>query len=88
LVKSMFFSIIACLRNFWAYAVFALLWMTVMVSAILGITALSALLGSPDVAGMLLFPALLLVASMFFTSLYFTYRDSFNAAPDTTERLV
>jgi len=88
LVKSMFFSIIACLRNFWAYAVFALLWMTVMVSAILGITALSALLGSPDVAGMLLFPALLLVASMFFTSLYFTYRDSFNAVPDTTERLV
>jgi hypothetical protein len=25
----------------------------------------------------LLFPALMLLASMFFTSLYFTYRDSF-----------
>jgi hypothetical protein len=31
----------------------------------------------------LLFPALMLVASMFFTSLYFTFRDSFDAdVPD------
>lgn len=76
-VKSMFFSIVACLRNFWALTVFALVWMGVMVMMVLFVTALSTLLGSPELAATLLFPALMLVASMFFTSLYFTYRDSF-----------
>lgn len=34
--------------------------------------------GSPGSAASLMLPALLLVASMFFTSLYFTYQDSFD----------
>ena len=80
-VKSMFFSIVACFRNFWAMTVFAMAWMGVMVLVVLGITALAALLGNPDLAGTLLFPALMLMASMFFTSLYFTYRDSFAEDP-------
>ena len=33
-------------------------------------------------AGDFLFPVLLLVASMFFTSLYFTFRDSFEPPPE------
>jgi hypothetical protein len=33
-------------------------------------------------AGDLLFPVLMLMASMFFTSLYFTFRDSFDAPPE------
>ncbi len=77
--KAMFFSIVACFRNFWALTVFALVWMAVMVAMVLGISALSSLLGSPGLAGTLLFPGLMLVASMFFTSLYFTFRDSFEA---------
>ncbi|MFZ4623106.1 MAG: BPSS1780 family membrane protein [Rhodoferax sp.] len=81
-VKSMFFSIIACFRNFWAFALFAGLWMMVMVLTVLALTTLATLLDSPNLAGTLLFPALLLVASMFFTSLYFTYRDSFEAPPE------
>jgi hypothetical protein len=80
-VKSMFFSLVACFRNFWALAVFAGLWMGVMVCTVMLLTTLSALLDSPNLAGTLLFPALLLIASMFFTSLYFTYRDSFEADP-------
>ncbi|BCO26687.1 hypothetical protein MIZ03_1570 [Rhodoferax lithotrophicus] len=78
-VKAMFFSIVACFRNFWALTVFALLWMLVMVGMMLGIMTLSSLLGSASLAGTLLFPGLMLVASMFFTSLYFTFRDSFEA---------
>ncbi len=78
-VKSMFFSIVACLRNFWALVVFGLVWMGIMVGMVLCITALSSLLDSPDLAGTLLFPGLMLVAAMFFTSLYFTYRDLFEA---------
>lgn len=82
-VKSMFFSIVACFRNFLAFTVFAAVWMGVMVLMVLAITALSSLVGNPGLAGVLLFPALMLVASMFFTSLYFTYRDSFETdVPD------
>jgi hypothetical protein len=81
----MFFSIVACLRNFWALTVFALTWMTVMVLMVLGVTTLSSLMGSPELAGTLLFPALMLMASMFFTSLYFTFRDSFELDAPTQE---
>ena len=82
-VKSMFFSIVACFRNFWALTVFAIVWMGVMVGMVLTITAVSTLVGNPELAGVLLFPGLMLVASMFFTSLYFTFRDSFDAdVPD------
>jgi hypothetical protein len=84
-LKSMFFSIVACLRNFWALSLFAALWMIIMIGAVLLLTTLSGLLDLPDLASTLLFPVLLLVAAMFFTSLYFTYRDCFGA-PDSQEK--
>jgi len=68
---------VACLRNFWAFAMFAALWMVVMLLSVLILTTLASLFGNPNLVGMALFPTLLLVASMFFTSLYFTYRDCF-----------
>lgn len=83
-VKSLFFSLVACLRNFWAFAVFGLVWLAVLVLAVVSVTTIAALLGSPGLAGDLLFPVLLLIASMFFTSLYFTFRDSFEPPPDVT----
>ena len=85
-LKAMFFSIVACGRNFWALTVFAFLWMGIMVGAVLTVTAASAIFGSPSLASVMLFPALLLVAAMFFTSLYFTYRDSFEAPVDAGEQ--
>lgn len=78
-VKAMFFSIVACGRNFWAYVVFAFVWMVVMIGTVLALTALSAALNAPTLASVMLLPALLLVAAMFFTSLFFTYRDCFEA---------
>lgn len=78
-LKAMFFSIVACWRNFWALALFAALWMAVMVGSVLLLTTLSGLLDSPNLAATLLFPTLLLIAAMYFTSLYFTYRDCFTA---------
>lgn len=83
-LKSLFFSIVACFRNFWAYAVFGLTWLALLVLVVVCVTTLAALLGNPSLAGDILFPALLLIAAMFFTSLYFTFRDSFeppDAAP-------
>ena len=76
-VKSMFFSIVACFRNFWAFTVFGFAWMGTIVVAILVVGTLGSLFGTAAISGTLLFPALMLLASMFFTSLYFTYRDSF-----------
>ena len=80
-IKSLFFSLLACLRNFWAYAVFALMWLAVLVLVVAGVSTLGGLLGQPSLVGDLLFPALLLLASMFFTSLYFTFEDTFGPPP-------
>lgn len=77
-LKSLFFSFVACWRNFWAFVIFGLLWMALLVLVVACITTLAALLSNPTLAGELLFPLLLLLASMFFTSLYFTFRDSFS----------
>lgn len=82
-VKSLFFSIVACGRNIGAFCVFAAVWMGVMVLTVLGLTTMAGMLGSPELVGTLLFPALMLMASMFFTSLYFTYRDCFDTPQAT-----
>jgi hypothetical protein len=81
-LKSLFFSFVACLRNFWAYAVFGLMWLALLVLVVIGVTTIAALVGNAGLAGDLLFPALLLVATMFFTSLYFSFRDTFEPPAD------
>jgi hypothetical protein len=80
--KSLFFSVVACFRNFWAFTLFAACWMGVMVAVVLAVITLSGMLSNPDLLGVMLFPALMLVASMFFTSLYFSYRDCFQEEPN------
>lgn len=85
-LKAMFFSFVACFRNFWALTVFALSWMAVMIGVVVLIISVSGALDAPNLLGVLLMPALLFVAAMFFTSLYFTYRDSFAAPPDRSSK--
>ncbi|HSV53764.1 MAG TPA: BPSS1780 family membrane protein [Burkholderiaceae bacterium] len=81
-VKSLFFSAVACMRNFWAFTVFGLVWVAVFVIVGMVVTTLAAVIGSPVAASVTMVPAAMLMAAMFFTSLYFTFRDSFEAAPD------
>jgi hypothetical protein len=76
-VKSLFFSIVACGRNFGALTVFGLTWMATFLLVGLVVTSVAALLGNEDIAGAIMFPAAMLFAAMFFTSIYFTFRDSF-----------
>ncbi len=76
-LKSMFFSMVACFRNFWALALFAVSWMGVMILGMLTLTSIATMLDSANLAAALAFPLLLLMAAMFFTSIYFTFRDSF-----------
>lgn len=80
-VKALFFSIVACLRNFGAFTVYGLSWMGVFLGAGLAVSVLMTLLtlvglGSTAASGILVATALML-AAMFFTSVVFTFRDSF-----------
>jgi hypothetical protein len=76
-VKSLFFSFIACMRNFWAFTVYGLVWMGVFLGFGVTIAAVAGLLGNAQVVATLLYPAAMLMAASFFTSIYFTFIDSF-----------
>lgn len=83
-VKSLFFSFMACKRNFGALTVFGLTWLGTFVLVGLAITLIGSLLGSPELAGAAMFPVAMVMASMFFSSIYFTFRDSFELPPEPT----
>jgi hypothetical protein len=79
--KSLFFSAVAFWRNFAAFVVFGATWMFVLLLVGLGFSLLFALLGA-GVSGTLMLPVTLLVITMMATSMYFSFRDSFQASPD------
>jgi hypothetical protein len=76
-LKSLFFSLVACLRNVKAFTLFGLAWLGVFLMGGILITTVAALTGSAEVVAVAMVPAALLMAAMFFTSIYFTFRDSF-----------
>jgi hypothetical protein len=77
-IKSLFFSAVACLKNLAAMTVFSLTWMALFLGVGVVLIVLSALLGQPELMGMLMLPTVMLLGSMFFTSIYFSFRDSFS----------
>ena len=83
-VKSVFFSLMACYKNFGAFTVYGLVWVGAFLVAMMVVGVLAALLGSPAFAGLAIFPIALVFFAMFFTSIYFTFRDSFEATPTQT----
>ena len=85
-VKSLFFSFMACYKNMGALTVFGLAWVGVFVVAAIVVSIIAAVLGNPAVAALAMFPVALVIVAMFFTSIYFTFRDSFVVdAADNTE---
>lgn len=78
-VKSLFFSLVACLRNFGALLVFGLAWLAVILAAVSVSTLLAVAIGGPAMVERVFLPLLLLLAAMFSTSIYFSFRDSFVA---------
>jgi hypothetical protein len=76
-VKSLFFSFVACMRNFWAFAVYGLVWMGVFLGFGVTMAAIAGLLGNAGILAATLYPAAMLMAATFFTSIYFTFVDSF-----------
>jgi hypothetical protein len=81
-VKSLFFSALACWRNKGALFVYGLGWMGVMTGISIVMGMLMSALGGPEKASMILMPVMMMMAAMFFTSLDFTFRDSFVADND------
>jgi hypothetical protein len=80
--KSLFFSLVACLKNFGAFTLFGLGWLLVFlaVGTVFGVVA--GLLGGPTMARAVMMPVALVMAAMFSTSIYFTFRDSFVDSPE------
>ena len=76
-VKSLFFSFMACYKNWAALTVYGLAWMGIFIIAMVLVTLVAALLGNPVFAGLAMFPVALVIFALFFTSVYFTFRDSF-----------
>lgn len=75
-VKSLFFSLLACWQNRGALLLFGVGWMGVFLAFGLMMSMLGALFGGS--MAFILYPAVLVIASMFYASVYFSFRDSFD----------
>jgi hypothetical protein len=80
-VKSLFFSLVACLRNFWAMTIYSLAWMCAFLAMGMAVAVVAAIAGNPEAVTAIMFPSAMLMAAMFFTSIYFTFQDSFETEP-------
>lgn len=78
--KSLFFSAVASLRNFWAFTVYALVWGMVFVGMGVILSVVAAALGEPQILPTLMFPVTMVLAAMFFNSIYFSYLDCFESS--------
>ncbi|PZO16338.1 MAG: hypothetical protein DCF26_11695 [Burkholderiales bacterium] len=83
--KSLFFSFMACWGNKGAMLFYTLGWVGVFMLVGVLMALLGAVLGGTEALNIVLYPAVLFMASMFHTSIYFTFVDSFELTePPTT----
>ena len=81
-LKSLFFSLAAIAANFRAYVVYGLVWMGVFLGFATIMAILVAALGGVEVIAAIAYPAAMLIATMVFTSIYFTFQGSFDRTPE------
>lgn len=80
-VKSVFFSLAAIAANLRAFIVYGLVWMGVFLGFATVMATLVAALGGVEAVVAVAYPAAMLIATMVFTSIYFTFEDSFVHTP-------
>lgn len=80
--KSLFFSAVAVLRNLGAHLLFAAGWITLFLVAGSVFGVLGAAVGGASGVQAMVLPLALVLASMFSSSIYFTFRDCFQADAD------
>jgi hypothetical protein len=76
-LKSLFFSLMACWANKGAMLLYSLGWMVVIMLVGAVMNLLAVLIGGAQMLSLVIYPTVLLLASMFHTSIWFTFRDSF-----------
>jgi hypothetical protein len=76
-IKALFFSLVACFRNFAAMVVYFFMWLAVFSLGGLVLTLVAVATGSEAAVSFVMLPAALLMAAMFFSSIYFTFKGSF-----------
>ena len=87
-VRSLFFSAVAVLRNIGAYIVYFMGWTIVVMAAWLALLVVAGMLGNLGVAAAGLLPISVVIASMVMASLWSTFRDGFEhdeAPADTAD---
>jgi hypothetical protein len=75
--KALFSSTVACWRNRGAFALYSIVWLGVMMAISLVCGLLFALVGSPDLLVTASVPLSLIIATIYYASLYFTFADCF-----------
>ncbi len=83
-VKALFFSLVACLRNIAPLALFGVSWFVLLILASQALVLAATVLGGAELMRSAMAPLALLLAAMFSTSIYFTFRDTFGGPPDPT----
>ena len=80
-LKSLFFSLVACWRNFGAFCVYGLLWVALALIGSLVVAVVTTAIGGADALAAILYPVAIVLASMFFPSIYFSFRGCFSEPP-------
>jgi hypothetical protein len=86
-VKSLFFSCVAVLKNTRPFLVYGLLWLGLSIGATGALMSLALLTGSAIILAVGALPVSLFLGAAFFTSVWFTFRDSFAADPSPGQAL-
>lgn len=79
--KALFSSTVACWRNKGAFLMYALTGVAAVTAFALVSSLVFALLGAPNLAAVVMMPAVLFFTVVFYASLYFTYAGCFEQAP-------
>ena len=80
--QSLFFSAMACWRNKGAFAVYGLTWTAVVMLFGVLVNIVFGLLGQPQMMAVAAMPAGLMFSTVFYASLFFTFADCFEQAPE------
>ncbi|WP_374590539.1 BPSS1780 family membrane protein [Aquabacterium sp.] len=85
--KALFFSIMACWHNRWAFTMFGLAWGGVVFMAATIAATLATALQSPQALELAMIPIAVIFGASFYASLYFSIVDCFEQkAPDSINR--
>jgi hypothetical protein len=78
-IKSLFFSSVAVLKNARPFLLYGLIWLGLSMGVAVVLVSLAASTGSLTVVALGALPCSLFLGALFFTSVWFTFRDSFAA---------